>query len=97
MLTAVSQFETERASRYLQMMCKHFSHKVEVHYDPFHGVAAMPYGRLEMHALGNVLVFEIRAEDHTLLERMKHVVEAHIVRFAFREKLMSLEWKRVSI
>jgi len=93
---AISRFETERASRYLQTMCKHFAHKVEVRFDAEHGVAAMPYGRLEMRARDGILQFEIEAADDNLLERMKHVVETHIVRFAFREKLEKLDWHRQS-
>ena len=92
MLKAISTFETERASRYLQMMCKHFAHKVQVKYDTHHGEAAMPYGRLKMQASDTILRFQIEAADDEMLQRMKHVVEAHIVRFAFREKLTALRW-----
>lgn len=89
---AKSSFETERASRYLQAMCKHFAHKVPVNYDASVGTADMPFGLLNMHAAGNTLHFEIEAADTSSLDRMKYVVEAHIVRFAFREKLQKLDW-----
>lgn len=92
MTKATSTFETERASRYLQAMCKHFAHKVPVQYDAANGTADMPFGSLRMHVTGNALQFEIEAADDARLERMKYVVEAHIVRFAFREKLQKLEW-----
>ncbi len=95
MLKAVSRFETERASRYLQAMCKHFAHKVQVNYDPERGTAAMPYGKLDMFVRENVLHFEIQAESAELLDRMKYVVDAHIVRFAFREKLAGLQWSEI--
>ena len=93
MSKAISTFETERASRYLQAMCKHFAHKVPVEYDTEHGSADMPFGSLRMQANGNTLLFEIEAADEATLERMKYVVEAHIVRFAFREKLEKLDWR----
>lgn len=89
---ATSTFETERASRYLQAMCKHFAHKVPVTYDAARGTADMPFGLLSMHAAEDTLRFEIEAADDHALERMKYVVEAHIVRFAFREKLEKLDW-----
>lgn len=89
---ATSTFETERASRYLQAMCRHFAHKVPVSYDTATGTAEMPYGLLNMHAAGNTLRFEIEADDDRLLDRLKYVVESHIVRFAFREKLQTLDW-----
>ncbi len=89
---ATSRLASDRASRYLQAMCKHFAHKVEVRYDAERGWAAMPYGSLNMRAVENVLHFEIEAADEALLERLKAVIDAHIVRFAFREKLQRLEW-----
>ena len=92
MLKTVSSCETERASRYLQAMFKHFAHKVQVSYDPERGTAAMPYGKLDMFVRDGVLHFEIEAESAELLDRMKYVVDAHIVRFAFREKLAGLQW-----
>jgi hypothetical protein len=90
---STSSFTTDRASRYLQAMCKHFAHKVEVGYDRERGWAAMPYGSLKMHTGDGSLHFEIEAADEVMLERMKAVIDAHIVRFAFREKLERLEWK----
>lgn len=90
---ASSSFETERASRYLQAMCKHFAHKVPVSYDLAKGRADMPFGLLNMRVAGDTLHLEIEASDDQLLDRMKHVVEAHLVRFAFREKLEKLNWQ----
>jgi len=92
MLKAISNFETARASRYLQALCKHFAHKVPVSYDTATGRAEMPFGLLSMHASANTLHLEVEATDGTSLDRMKHVVEAHLVRFAFRERLEELDW-----
>lgn len=89
---ATSRLASDRASRYLQAMCRHFAHKVEVQYGTERGWAAMPYGSLYMRVIDNVLHFEIEAADEALLERLKSVIDAHIVRFAFREKLERLEW-----
>lgn len=90
---AMSSFETERAARYLQAMCRHFAHKVQVSYDAERGTAAMPFGTLNMCARDGALHFEIEADDDFLLARMKHVIFDHIARFAFREKLQNLDWR----
>ncbi len=92
MLKATSQFETERASRYLVQMAKHFAHKVEVTWDDTHARAALPTGAAAMHAGDGVLRFEVAAENAAELERAKMIIEQHIVRFAFREKLERLDW-----
>jgi len=65
---------------------------VKVSYDSERGAAAMPYGKLDMFVRDGILHFEVEAEDQELLSRMKYVVDAHIVRFAFREKIVGLEW-----
>jgi uncharacterized protein len=90
---ATAQLDTDRASRYLQAMCKHFAHKVEVDYDSERGHAALPDGSLTMNASPSELRFEVEAEDLQKLLRTRYIVDAHIVRFAFREKLMGLSWE----
>lgn len=93
MRKAVACLKSERASRYLQAMCKHFAHKVRVGYDARQGWAALPYGHLAMSVEGDdTLRFTVEAEDAETLERTKYVVDAHIVRFAFRERLQGLHW-----
>lgn len=89
---ATSSFATDRASRYLQAMCKHFAHKVPVDYDAQRGSAAMPYGSLAMHVNDGRLHFSIESADEEQLAKLKYVIDAHIVRFAFREKLERLDW-----
>ena len=92
MLKATSQFETERASRYLVQMSKHFAHKIEVTWDETDAHAALPTGAATMHAGDGRLRFEVEAATPAELERAKLIIEQHIVRFAFREKLERLDW-----
>ncbi|WP_082802367.1 DUF2218 domain-containing protein [Falsihalocynthiibacter arcticus] len=37
MFTSNAKFTSERASGYLQQLCKHFGHKIEVQFDPKSG------------------------------------------------------------
>lgn len=90
---AIAVFETENASRYLQAMFKHFAHKVEVQYNEFEGSATMPNGELSITADGDRMRFEVRSENVQNLLRTRYIVDAHIVRFAFREKLLGLAWQ----
>jgi uncharacterized protein len=92
MPTARSAFETERASRYIAQMCKHFAHKIETGHDETSGRAALPTGPALMEARDGALHFTVEAEDAAALERAKTIIESHIVRFAFREKLERLDW-----
>lgn len=89
---AIAHLNTEFASRYLKAMCRHFAHKVEVQYDNAQGTAALPDANLVMTANNDALYFEVQADDLQKLLRARYIVDAHIVRFAFREKLMGLDW-----
>ena len=41
-LTSTGLFATDKASRYLQQLCKHFGHKADVRFDATSGEAALP-------------------------------------------------------
>ncbi|CAN7387038.1 DUF2218 domain-containing protein [Aminobacter aminovorans] len=81
---------TEHASRYLQQLCKHWSHKFAVEFSPTEGRIDLGESRVvDLHADDRTLTVNVEAED---LERMEQVVVDHIVRFAFREEL-KFEWR----
>lgn len=92
MLSSTSVFVTPNASRYIAQLCKHFAHKVSVEYDETRGEAMLPSGRATMTAENGALRFEVFSETEQGLTRGKFIIEDHIVRFAFREKLEKLEW-----
>lgn len=92
MLTSRSSFETPNASRYLQQLCKHFGHKVDAEYTETEGKVSFPVGQLDLAASDDRLDFIAQSDDAQGLEKTKAVVEDHIIRFAFREKLTGLSW-----
>ena len=78
---------TEHASRYLQQLCKHWSHKLPVDFDPRKGVITFEHARVLFVANEGKLSIEIEAPRSGEAERMQGVVVRHIERFAFREHL----------
>lgn len=84
---------TEHASRYLQQLCKHWSHKFDVTFDPREGTIGMPSAVLSMRADDDRLTITVTADDPATLDRMESVVADHVRRFAFREEL-AFEWVR---
>ncbi len=91
MPAATTHVVTERASRYLQQLFKHFAHKVAVAYGPEAGAADFPFGRCTMEARDGALHLRCESETDMGLRRTRAVVEDHLVRFAWREKPV-LEW-----
>ncbi|WP_010139773.1 DUF2218 domain-containing protein [Oceanicola sp. S124] len=92
MPAAKSTFETGNGSKYLQQLLKHFAHKVEVEYDETDGRAALPTGPAVLKADETGLHMHVTAGDAEGLARAKHIIEDHLVRFAFRENLEKLDW-----
>jgi hypothetical protein len=86
MSTATTRVPTEHASRYLQQLCKHWSHKYPVEFTPENGRIEMSAGVLILDADPEGLGLNLTTAPDDL-ERMEGVVERHLARFAFKEEL----------
>jgi hypothetical protein len=86
---------TASASRYLQQLCKHWSHKFAVEFTPQHGTIPFDATRVcTLDASPERLALRIDAADDSTLERMQGVVIEHLKGFAFREELGDVKWER---
>lgn len=86
-------FATAQASRYLQQLCKHFAHKVEVSYDASSGRVRFPFGLAVLAADESGLAVTIHAEEKSALDRGRRVIDSHLERFAFREAFSEMDWE----
>lgn len=88
MATSVSTVRTDHASRYLQQLCKHWSHRFDVEFNEATGkVPFSPEASLGLAASATSLIMTLSVEKSEDLERMQAVVADHLKRFAFREEL----------
>jgi hypothetical protein len=95
MPTSQARIPTAAASRYLQQVCKHWSHKFAVEFTPEQGT--IPFAddrRCLLEATPDRLRLRIEAADEATLQRMEGVVIDHLKRFAFREDLGDIAWQR---
>ena len=92
MQIATTRLETPHARRYLGQMCKHFAHKIAVEHNETEGRCALPSGPARMTADDGGLSIRVEAADPEGLARGKHVIESHLLRFAFRESPSELSW-----
>ncbi|MGO4437195.1 DUF2218 domain-containing protein [Rhizobium sp. RAF56] len=91
MPTSVSIVQTSNASRYLQQLCKHWSHKFEVEFNERHGrVPFGPQANVAFDASDDALTMTLGVADEETRTRMQTVVADHLKRFAFREDLVVL-------
>ncbi|PTW57578.1 hypothetical protein C8N35_11057 [Breoghania corrubedonensis] len=94
---------TQSASRYLQQLCKHWSHNLQVGFSPEKGEVVFPAsgrsgewpgeGRLTLAAGVDHLRCDLEASVPEQLEALKGVVQSHLDRFAFREAPLAFDWK----
>lgn len=88
---------TASASRYLQQLCKHWSHKFSVEFTPEQGMIPFDGMRVcRLEASPERLSLLIEAVDDATLERTQGVVIDHLKRFAFREELGDVTWERAA-
>ncbi|WP_047309392.1 DUF2218 domain-containing protein [Rhodopseudomonas palustris] len=90
--TSRATVQTAHASRYLQQLCKHWSHKFETEFDSAHGRIVLPLGEARLSAQPQGLVIDLTADDPANLTTFQQVVVSHLERFAFRETL-HFHWK----
>ena len=85
---------TENGARYLQQLCKHWSHKLEVQLSDNEGTVRFPSAVATMKADPEALTVIVEAEDDETLQRMKGVVASHLDRFAFKEAPLPFDWQK---
>ncbi|WP_371823151.1 DUF2218 domain-containing protein [Microvirga sp. HBU67558] len=85
---------TANGARYLQQLCKHWSHKLDVQLSENEGTVRFPAAVATMKADPEALMVSVEAQDGETLERMKGVVASHLDRFAFKEAPLPFAWQK---
>jgi uncharacterized protein len=94
---------TTNGSRYLQQLCKHWSHNLKVEFTPEAGAVVFPKdargadwpgdATLSLKAAPDALECRLEASAEAQREVLKGVVADHLDRFAFREGPLKFDWK----
>jgi hypothetical protein len=101
-VSAAASVPTANASRYLQQLCKHWTHNLTVEFTPDHGTVVFPRdargaawpgdGLATFDAEPEALRVRIDASSAEQLEGLKGAVVRHLDRFAFREAPLAFDW-----
>lgn len=95
MIASETDIATASGSRYLQQLCKHWSHKFDVVFDGNEGL--VPFGNdrtCRFHADETRLAIRLSAPTDDGMTRFETVIFDHLKRFAFREDLAVPVWRR---
>lgn len=89
---ATATVATELGSRYLQQLCKHWSHRFPVTFDPQQGRVELAAARVGLTAEPGRLRIDLEVDSLDDLPRLKTVLEEHLNRFAHREAPLPFVW-----
>jgi uncharacterized protein len=92
MPVATARVSTANAGKYMQQLCKHWSHKLEVDLSEQRGVVKFPAAVATFEPGADALQVTIESEESEAVERMKGVIASHLDRFAFREAPLRFDW-----
>jgi uncharacterized protein len=102
-VSATASVPTAHASKYLQQLCKHWQHNLNVEFTPEHGKVTFPKdargadwpgdGIATFDAHADTLDVRIDASVEGQLEGLKGAVARHLDRFAFREAPLTFDWQ----
>jgi hypothetical protein len=103
MFETTARVPTENGSRYLQQLCKHWSHNLKVEFTAQAGKVIFPKNArgadwpgdavLTLKAEQDVLECRVEASAEAQREALKGVVSSHLDRFAFREAPLTFDWQ----
>jgi uncharacterized protein len=102
-IASTASVPTANGSRYLQQLCKHWSHNLQVELTAERGTIVFPRdargadwpgdGVVTLAATDDSLDCRIEASAPGQLEGLKGAVGRHLDRFAFREAPLAFEWR----
>jgi hypothetical protein len=103
MFETTARVPTVNGSRYLQQLCKHWSHNLKVEFTPEAGTVVFPKNArgadwpgdatLILKAAEGALECRLKASAAEQREALKGVVSGHLDRFAFREAPLKFDWQ----
>jgi uncharacterized protein len=101
--SATALVPTANASKYLQQLCKHWEHNLQVEFTPENGTVIFPKDARGANHPGDAVAtfnvaeagLEVRidASSDEQLEGLKGAVARHLDRFAFREAPLAFDWQ----
>ncbi|MEI9928835.1 MAG: DUF2218 domain-containing protein [Sphingomonas sp.] len=102
-VSATARVPTAHASRYLQQLCKHWEHNLQVEFTPENGTVIFPRDArgadhpgdavVTFNAVEEGLDMRIDASSEAQIEGLKGAVARHLDRFAFREAPLAFDWR----
>lgn len=96
-LVSAARVPTKNGGRYVEQLCRHWEHKLEVQRTERDASITLPSGSLvTLSADEDALDITVTAADAERLAEAQEVVRVHLDRFAFREAPLPFDWSAAS-
>ncbi|WP_299938161.1 DUF2218 domain-containing protein [uncultured Pelagimonas sp.] len=92
MFKLTGTFATQNGPKYLQQLCKHFAHKIDVTHSDTEGTCSFPMGQAVLKADDAGLTIRFELKDQDAVDPARNVIDSHLERFAFRENFKHMTW-----
>ena len=93
-MKTIATVSTEKGARYMKALVNHFSRKIDATYEGNHGSIAFGFGRCEIEAQSDSLIFVAKSDNQTNLNRLEGVIDSHLKRF-MQDEEVTLQWSEV--
>ena len=91
-MQSTSTVQTDKASRFMKALVNHFGRKATASYEGDSGYIEFDFGRCDIKAQTDTLSFILNSPGRDELDRLKMVVDKHLVRFS-QDEITGLEWQ----
>ena len=75
----------------MKALVNHFSRKIDASYQGNHGSISFGFGRCEIEAQSDSLVFMAESDNSSNLSRLEGVIDSHLKRF-MQDEEVTLNW-----
>lgn len=91
-MDAQAYYPTEHAAKYIRQLASHFAHKIDVTETADGAAFALDTTRIRLVAEPQGLRAVIEGDSPAHLVEARHVIDKHLVNYAFREGFIGMNW-----
>lgn len=93
-MKTIATVSTEKGARYMKALVNHFSRKIDASYEGDRGSISFGFGRCEIEAQTDSLIFVADSDNQSNLNRLEGVIDSHLRRF-MQDEEVTLNWSEV--
>lgn len=90
-MKTIATISTAKGTRYMKALVNHFSRKVDATYEGNQGSIAFGFGRCDIKAQNDALIFIAQSDTPANCTKVEGVIDSHLTRF-MQDESVTLNW-----